>query len=61
MPSFQAKLDWNWSRKRENKNYHFDSFLPDALYHYRIISTQNSLEKTKKERKKKLSCRYVPS
>ena len=31
MASFQAKIVWNRPRKRENKNYRFVSFLPDAL------------------------------
>ena len=31
MNSFQAKIDWRRMRKRENKNYRFVSFLPDAL------------------------------
>ena len=30
MPSFQAKIDLKMMRKRENKNYRFASFLPDA-------------------------------
>ena len=30
MTSFQAKIDWGWSRKIENKNYSSVSFLPDA-------------------------------
>ena len=30
MASFQAKMVWKWSRKRENKNYRFVPFLPDA-------------------------------
>ena len=67
MAPFKAKIVWNRSRKRENKNYRFVSFLTDAVqkipkkqqknkkikkkYHYRIISTQNSLEKAKKEGK----------
>ena len=63
MASFQAKIVWKWTRKRENKNYRFVTFLPDALqkiakkikikkkYHYDIISIQNNLEKAKKERK----------
>ena len=64
MASFQAKIVWKRPRKRENKNYRFVSFLPDTLqkiakkyqnnkkkYHYGIISSQNSLEKAKKERK----------
>ena len=28
--SFQAKIVWKKLRKRENKSYHFVSFLPDA-------------------------------
>ena len=32
MASFQAKIVWKRPRKRENKNYRFVSFLPDALY-----------------------------
>ena len=31
MASFQAKKVWKRPRKRENKNYRFVSFLPDAL------------------------------
>ena len=30
MTSFQAKIGWKRMRKRENKNYHYVSFLPDA-------------------------------
>ena len=30
MASFQAKIDWGWPRKRENKNYRSFPFLPDA-------------------------------
>ena len=63
MTSFQAQIVWKWPRKREHKNYRSVTFLPDALqkiaekyknikkYHYDIISSQNSLEKAKKERK----------
>ena len=64
MASFQAKIVWKRPRKRENKNYRFVSFLPITLqkipkkhqknkkkYYYGIISSQNSLEKAKKERK----------
>ena len=32
MASFQAKIVWKRPRERENKNYRFVSFLPDALY-----------------------------
>ena len=31
MESFQAKIVWKRSRKRENKNYRFVPFLPDVL------------------------------
>ena len=30
MASFQAKIGWKRMRKRENKNYNFVPFLPDA-------------------------------
>ena len=30
MASFKAKTGWNRLKKRENKNYRFVSFLPDA-------------------------------
>ena len=30
MASFRAKIGWKRQRKRENKNYRFVSFLPDA-------------------------------
>ena len=29
MASFQAKIGWKRPRKRENKNYRSDHFLPD--------------------------------
>ena len=32
MASFQAKIGWKRKRKRENKNYHYVSFLPDAKF-----------------------------
>ena len=31
MATFQAKIVWKRPRKRENKNYRFIPFLPDAL------------------------------
>ena len=31
MASFQANIGWKRTRKRENKNYRFVTFLPDAL------------------------------
>ena len=30
MATFQAKIGWKMLRKRENKNYRFVSFQPDA-------------------------------
>ena len=30
MASYQAKIDWKSLRNRENKNYGFVSFVPDA-------------------------------
>ena len=64
MASFQTKIVWKRPRKRENKNFRVVTFLPDALqkipkkqpkkkkkFHYGIISSQNCLEKAKKERK----------
>ena len=73
MASFQAKIGWKRLRKRENKNYRSVTFLPDGLeeipknqqkfkkYHYGIISSQNRLEQAEKERKQKLSFRFVPT
>ena len=63
MASFQAKIVWKRPRKVAKKKYRVDTFGPDALqkipkknkkikkYHYGIISSQNSQEKAKKERK----------
>ena len=31
MASFKAKIVWKMSRKRENKNYRFVMFVPDAV------------------------------
>ena len=48
MASFRAKLVWKRPKKRENKNYRFVSFHPDAL--------QKILKKLEKnyENKKKI-------
>ena len=32
MASFQAKIGWKRMRNRENKNYQYVSFLPDAKF-----------------------------
>ena len=65
MASFQAKMAWKSLRKRENKNYHSVSVLPDTeqkiskkqqknskyikKHHCGYISSQNRLEKDEKE------------
>ena len=74
MASFQAKIGWKRMKNRENKNYCSVPFLPDAnikfqknskkiqkikSYHYGFISSQYRLEKVEKERKLKLSFRFV--
>ena len=46
MASFQAKIVWKRPRNRENKNYRFVPFLPDAL--------QKIPKKKAKKLKKKL-------
>ena len=67
MASFQAKTGWKSLKKRENKNYPFVSFPPDAYEiikkkigkkiqkfkkpSYGFFSSQNMLEKAEKERK----------
>ena len=43
MASFQAKIVWKRQRKRDNKNYCFITFLPNALE--KILKKQ---QKTKK-------------
>ena len=43
MASFQAKIVWKRPRKSENKNYHFITFLPNAL--------QKILKKQQKNKK----------
>ena len=30
MATFQAKINWEWPRKREKKKNHSDEFLPDS-------------------------------
>ena len=45
MASFQAKIDWERPRKRENKNNRFDHFQPD---------TEQKIPKKKAKKFKKL-------
>ena len=47
MASFRAKLVWKRPRKRENKNYCFVSFLPDALQKI-LKKLEKNYEKKKK-------------
>ena len=47
MALFQAKIGWKRQRKRENKNYRFVSFLPDALWKIPKKQQQNSKNKKK--------------
>ena len=66
MVSFQAKIGGKMLRKRENKNYHSVSYLPDVVekipkkqqknskiekYHYGFIPRKNRLENAEKGRK----------
>ena len=48
MPSFQAKIVWKRPRKRENKNYRFVPFLPNALQKI-AKKIAKKLKKTKKK------------
>ena len=43
MASFQAKTVWKRPRKRENKNYRFVPFLPEALQ--KIPKKQQKIKK----------------
>ena len=47
MASFQTKIVWKRPRKRENKNYRFVSFLPDALQ--KIPKKQQKIKKINKK------------
>ena len=70
MPSFQAKIRGETSR---NKNYRSVPFQPDAerkfqknrkkftKYRCGFIYGQNRLERAEKDRKQKLSFRFVPT
>ena len=64
--SSQAKIGGKMLRKRENKNYHSVSYIPDVVekipkkqqknskiekYHYGFIPSQNRWENAEKERK----------
>ena len=67
MAPLRAKIPWKRPRKRENKNYRFVPFLPDALqkipkkqqnnsknkkkYNDGFVSSQNRLKEDERERK----------
>ena len=63
MASFHGKIGWKRQRKRKSKNYRSITFLPNRLekipikkkkfekYNYYNNSSQNRLEKARKERK----------
>ena len=64
MASIKASMGWKRPRKKENESYRFVLFPPDAEQkipkkkqkklkknNYGIISSQNSFEKAKKDRK----------
>ena len=55
MASFQAKIGWKRPRKRENKNYHSNHFLPDSQQ--RI---QKKLQKNSKNLKVPLWLDFKP-
>ena len=68
MASLQAKIEWKRLRKRENKKYRFVIENSKTIakkqqkiikFLYGFISSQNRLEKAKKERKQNLSLRFV--
>ena len=74
MASFQAKIGWTRPKNGKNKNCLSVPFLPDRYYkipkkeeknqnikqcHFGFISSQNRMEKAEKERKQKLSLRFV--
>ena len=48
MASFQAKIVWKRPRKRENKNYRFVPFIPDALQKIPKKKAKKLKQKTKK-------------
>ena len=74
MASFQAKIGWKSPRKKENKNYRSDQFLPDPEQripkkqqkkkkknHYGFFSSQNNLGKAEKiENKNYRSDQFLP-
>ena len=76
MDSFQAKIRPKRQREREKKNNCFvlpnptcnrkfkknsKKILKIKKYHYDFISRKNRLEKAEKQRKLKLSFRFVPT
>ena len=48
MAYFQAKIDWGWPRKRENKNYHSVPFRSYPTLNRKIQISSNKIQKNKK-------------
>ena len=73
MASFQAKTGWETLRKRENKNYRSDQFVPDPLQRIpkkmqknfkkplRLLFGPKDVRKARERKKKKLSFRSIPT
>ena len=73
MASFQAKTGWETLRKRENKNYRSDQFVPDPLQRIpkkmqknfkiplRLPFGPKDVRKARERKKKKLSFRSIPT
>ena len=47
MALFQAKIGWKRMTKRENKNYYYVSFIPDAQLKINRIQQQKNSKKLK--------------
>ena len=74
MASLQAKTGWKWLRNRENKNYHYVSFQPDAklkipkkiafklkkLKYNIMVSFQAKIGRKMPRKRKNKNYRYVP-
>ena len=73
MASFQAKTGWETLRKRENKNYRSNQFVPDPLQRIpkkmqknfkkplRLPFWPKDVRKARERKKKKLSFRSIPT
>ena len=63
MDSFEAKIGWKRMWKRENKNYHYVLFLPDAkfknLKNAIMASFQAKIGWKRKRKRENKNCHYV--